>query len=266
MKKIAFASIIVLLLVACKNDSKEKTTVIETLSKEDITTSLYPESITKVFDAHGGIDKWNKMQTLSFTMEKPDGKEITTTDLKSRAELIDFPTHSQGYDGESIWIKEKEGYDNDGSRAKFYRGLMMYFYTMPFIVGDSGIIYEDIEPLTFEEKSYPGVLISYEAGIGSSPDDQYGIYYNSETGQMEWLSYTVTFGKDGKSNDFRYIRYNDWQTINGLVLPKSISWYKYEDNTPTELSKTIEFKDVVLSEKAPEISIFKIPEGGKVIE
>jgi hypothetical protein len=260
------ASLLLLLVFSCKNNSKEKTTVIETLSKEDITTSLYPESITKVFNAHGGIDKWNKMQTLSFTMEKPNGKEITTTDLKSRAELINFPTHFQGYDVESIWIKEKEGYENDGSRAEFYRGLMMYFYAMPFIVGDNGIIYEDIEPLLFEGNSYPGVMISYEAGAGSSPDDQYSIYYNSETGQMEWLSYTVTFGKDEKSSDFRYIRYNDWQTINGLVVPKSLSWYNYEDNTPTQLSRTIEFTYVVLSEKAPDYSMFKMPDGGKVIE
>jgi len=265
MKKITLSLLLLVLITACKNDTKTESTVIEAVKSEHITTSIYPKSITKVFDAHGGIDNWNKMQTLAFTMKKPNGKEVTTTNLKTRMELIDTPTYAMGYDGEQLWINEKDGNEYKGN-AKFYKGLMMYFYAMPFIVGDDGIIYEDLEPLVFEGKTYPGILISYDAGVGASPDDQYGVYYNAETGKMEWLSYTVTFGKDGKSKDFRYIRYNDWQTISGLVLPKSISWYKYENNVPTELRNTVQFMDVVLSENTPNETLFSMPEGGKVIE
>jgi hypothetical protein len=205
------------------------------------------------------------MQTLAFTMEKPTGKEVTTNNLRTRTELIDTPTYTIGYDGSDLWVNEKDGNEYKGN-AKFYKGLMMYFYAMPFIVADDGIIYEEVEPLVFEGNTYPGILISYEPGTGASSDDQYVVYYNAETGQMEWLSYTVTFGKDGKSKNFKYIRYNDWQTINGLVLPKSISWYKYESNLPTELRNTVEFMDVLLSEKAPDVTVFAKSEGAKVIE
>ena len=265
MKKSVYLLLVVALCLACKNEPKQESTVVDEVKKEDITTSIYPESITKVFDAHGGIDNWNKMQTLSFTMDKPNGKEITTTNLKTRAELIDTPTYVAGFDGETLWVNEKDGNEFKGN-AKFYKGLMMYFYAMPFIVGDNGIIYEDADPLVFEGKTYPGILISYEAGIGESPDDEYVIYYNAETGQMEWLAYTVTFGKDGKSKDFHFIRYNNWKTVNGLVLPKSMDWYKYENNLPTEKRNTVEFIDVMLSIEAPDASIFVMPEGGKVIE
>jgi hypothetical protein len=264
MKKIAFLLLFTTVFVSCENEKKVESTEIETVTKEDISTSIYPESITKVFDAHGGIDNWNKMQTLSFTMEKPIGKEVTTTNLKTRAELVDTPTYSMGYDGSHLWVNEKEGNEYKGN-AKFYKGLMMYFYAMPFIVGDEGIIYEETEPLVFEGKTYPGILISYDAGVGVSPDDQYVLYFDSETGQMEWLSYTVTFGKDEKSKDFRYIRYNDWQTVNGLILPNSVSWYKYENNVPTELRNTVKFIDVVVSEEAPNASLFSKPENAKVI-
>ena len=254
-----------ILISSCENKPKTESTIIETIEVEDITTSIYPENITKVFDAHGGIDNWNKMQRLSFTMEKPNGKEVTTTNLKTRAELIDTPTYAMGYDGIYLWVNEKDGNEYKGN-AKFYKGLMMYFYAMPFIVGDDGIIYEDAEPLIFEGKSYPGILISYEAGIGESPDDEYVIYYNAETGQMEWLAYTVTFGKDGKSKDFHFVRYNNWHTVNGIVIPKSMDWYKYENNLPTEKRNTVEFTDVVISENAPEASIFTKPETAIVIE
>jgi len=265
MKKLTFIILFLISFVSCKNESKTEPSVIEDVKADNITTSIYPESITKVFDAHGGIDNWNKMQSLSFTLEKPNGKEVTTVNLKTRAELIDTPTYSMGYDAQNLWVNEKDGNEYKGN-AKFYKGLMMYFYAMPFIVGDNGIMYEDVEPLTFEGKTYPGILVSYEAGIGESPDDQYMIYYDDETGQMEWLAYTVTFGKNVKSKDFYFIKYNSWQTVNGLVVPKSIDWFNYENNLPTVKRNTVEFLDVILSEEAPEASMFSKPEDAKVIE
>ena len=60
----------VFLVLACKN----KTTSTVDYSEEtlDVTTSIYPNNITKVFDAHGGLDKWNTMKTLEFTMQKAE--------------------------------------------------------------------------------------------------------------------------------------------------------------------------------------------------
>ncbi|MGB3605852.1 DUF6503 family protein, partial [Psychroserpens sp.] len=237
-----------IVLASCK-DSKSPESVESTDYSEehlDVTTSTYPEAITKVFEAHGGIDTWNTMTTLTFTMEKEDGDEVTTTNLKTRAELITTPTYNLGYDGDKLWVDEKDGTPYVGN-AQFYKGLMMYFYAMPFVVGDDGIIYEMAEPLLFDGKSYPGILVSYESGIGVSPDDQYIIYYDEQTGQMQWLAYTVTFGKDGKNKDFRYIRYNNWQTLNGLVLPKSIDWYVVENGLPKEKRNTVEFSNVSIS-------------------
>ena len=53
---------------------------------------------------------------------------------------------------------------------------MFYFYAMPFILADDGIIYEDVAALKFEGKSYPGIKISYESGVGESPEDEYILY------------------------------------------------------------------------------------------
>ncbi|MCK8481467.1 DUF6503 family protein [Psychroserpens algicola] len=267
MKLKSLLLIILLIFASCKDHPKsEKVESVDYSKTElDVTTSTYPENITKVFDAHGGVDIWKQMKHLSFTIEKPNGNEVITTHLKSRAERIDSPTYTSGFDGQTLWVNEKDGNAYTGN-AKFYKGLMMYFYAMPFIVSDDGVLYETAEPLVFEGKSYPGILISYEAGVGESPDDQYIIYYNPETSQMEWLAYTVTFGKDGKSSDFRFIRYNNWQNLNGIQLPKSIDWYKYENGVPTEKRNTVEFTDVTVSENEPDASLFKQPQDAKVIE
>lgn len=265
MKKLILLFAVAIFIVACKNETKSTITEVEEIKQDDITTSIYPENITKVFDAHGGIDNWNKMKTLSFTLNKPNGPEVTTTNLKTRAELIDAPTHAAGFDGRTLWVNEKDGNQYKGN-AKFYKGLYMYFYTMPFIVGDDGIIYEEAESLTFEGKTYPGILISYDAGVGVSPNDQYIVYYDAETGQMAWLAYTVTFGKEGKSDKFNFIRYNDWKNINGLILPNALTWYQVEEGQPTEAGRTTEFTNVIVSEEAPKDSLFAMPEGTKIIE
>ncbi|NRB58567.1 MAG: hypothetical protein HRU50_01340 [Winogradskyella sp.] len=265
MKKIVLI-LSVLMVTACKNQQEVESTIMnKNLSKEDVTTSIYPEDVTKVFNAHGGIDKWNTMKTLSFTMEKANGKEVTTTNLKTRSERIETPTYTLGYDGKNIWVSAKDGNEYKGN-ARFYKGLMMYFYAMPFIIGDDGITYETAEPLTFEDRTYPGILISYEAGIGESPDDQYIIYYDEATGQMEWLAYTVTFGKNEKSKDFHFIRYNNWQDIKGLKLPKSIDWYSYENNQPIAKNGTTDFLEVKLLEEAPNKEIFMMEEGDMLIK
>lgn len=268
MKKVIYVFLLAAITVACKNETKSESTAdveVKELISKDVSTSIYPESITKVFDAHGGIDQWNKMHGLSFSIVKPEGKEVMTENLKTRAEIIDTPTYTQGFDGETLWVNEKDGQEYKG-KPKFYKGLMFYFYAMPFVLGDDGISYTETEPLVFEGKTYPGILISYEAGVGESSDDQYKIFYDAETGQMEWLGYTVTFGKSEASPDFHFIRYNNWQTIDGLVLPKSIDWYNYENNLPTEKRNTVEFTDVVISEKAPDNTMFLKPKDAKVIE
>lgn len=268
MKKIIYVFLLAVVSVACKNETKPETTTVvevEELATETVITSIYPESITKVFNAHGSIDAWNKMQTLSFSIEKPTGKEVITENLITRAERIETPSYTQGFDGETLWVNEKDGKEFKG-KPKFYKGLMFYFYAMPFVLGDDGIHYSETEALEFEGKTYPGILISYENGIGASSDDQYKIFYDAETGQMQWLAYTVTFGKGTGSPDFHFIRYNNWQTVNGLLVPQSIDWYKYEDNTPTEKRNTVAFTDVVISEKAPESTLFTQPEGARVIE
>lgn len=262
MKK-SLLIVVVISIFACKN----KTTPTIDYSEEtlDVTTSIYPENITKIFNAHGGIDAWNTMKSLEFTMKKPNGNEITTTNLKNRKSLINMPNHTIGFDGEQVWLKNKDTAIYKGN-AKFYYNLMFYFYAMPFILADDGIIYENVKPLEFEGKSYPGIKISYEAGVGESPEDEYILYYDSETNKMEWLGYTVTYFTKEKGKEFHFIKYSNWQTIEGLVLPETLTWYNYENNLPTTKRNDLLFTDIKISTETPDSSIFEIPAGATIVE
>jgi hypothetical protein len=52
---------------------------------------------------------------------------------------------------------------------------------------------------------------------------------------MAWLAYTVTFGKNEKSDRFSYIKYDQWENVNGLILPKKLQWYQVENGVPTTM-------------------------------
>ncbi len=263
MKNVLYTLVLGLVLISCKEEKK----TIEGYSDEklDVTTSIYPANIAKVFDAHGGVDVWNAMQSLEFTMKKPDGDEVTLTNLKSRESLINMPNHTIGYDGKMVWLNSKTEEAYKGN-PKFYYNLMFYFYAMPFILADDGIIYENVEALTFDGVKYPGIKISYESGVGESPEDEYILYYNPETYKMEWLGYTVTYFSKEKSKKWSFIKYSNWQTVKGLVLPETLTWYKVEDNLPVEVRNDLKFADIKLSKTKAKAKRFTKPETGKIAE
>ncbi|MFS4469378.1 DUF6503 family protein [Maribacter sp. 2210JD10-5] len=217
----------------------------------------YPASLKKVFDAHGSVANWKQYKTLSFQMPKPDGAETHTTDLYSRKEKILAGDVQMGADENGIWLWDKK--DTYKGDAIFYHNLMFYFYAMPFVLADDGINYGETQNLEFEGKSYPGIKISYDAGVGTSPKDEYYLHYEPETHQMAWLGYTVTYRSGEKSDNVKWIRYNDWTKVGEVQLPKSISWYTYEGRTIKELRNTMQFNEVALSKMSKPNTFYTKP-------
>ena len=261
MKHIIFL-ITVLLLTACKEQKKEVVNPIE--EKVGVVVKTYPENISKIFETHGGLDNWNTLRTLEFTMNKPSGAERTVTDLKNRKSYIETDKFQIGYNGKEVWIKQDSLHYK--GKPRFYYNLMFYFYAMPFILADEGIVYSVVEPLVFEGKTYPGIKIGYNAGVGESPEDEYILYYDSETNKMAWLGYTVTFFTKEKGKEFHFIKYSNWQEVDGLVLPETLTWYDYENNQPTERKNTLKFINIKTSKEKPNSEIFESPEGAVIVE
>jgi hypothetical protein len=213
-----------------------------------------PSEILKVFQAHGGLANWDEMQTLSFTIPKGDIEEIHTIDLHSRMDRVETPAYDIGFDGDSAWVKEKTGEYKDD--PLFRHNLMFYFYAMPFVLADEGINYDVAEPLVYEGKSYPGVKITYSAGVGDAPDDIYLLHYDSETYQMAWLGYKATFGKELKEGPPSWIKYDEWAEVNGVNIPTSIAWQKVEDGEIVAERNRVNFTDISLSKENKPASFY----------
>jgi hypothetical protein len=252
MKKV-FLLVAIVLIVSCKNEAKKdiKKEVAKEIKKEN-----FPEELGKVFEKHGGINAWRKAQILSFNK----GKEVHTTDLHSRKAVVNHPDYSLGFNGKEVWLSEEKKGTYKGNPT-FYYNLYFYFYAMPFVLADDGIIYEKVTPITFDGIDYPGYKISYNSDKGTSPDDNYIVYYNPKTYQMEWLAYTVTFKSKAPSERYNLIKYNKWENVNGLVLPKELTWYKKDEKgMPTEPARpATEFTLPLISQGKLADSFFEKP-------
>lgn len=255
MKK-CFAILLILPFIACKQVAKESSEVKKAVVIET-TVNPYPEGLDKIFETHGGVALWKKQRTLSFVLPKPENPETHTIDLRTRKEKIETPSYTIGFDGKPWVLDTKASYKGN---PEFYHNLMFYFYAMPFVLADDGIVYGETEDLVFEGISYPGIKISYNAGVGTSPKDDYYIHYNAETHQMEWLGYTVTYRSGEKSDKISWIRYNDWKTLDGLVLPNSISWYTVEEGKITKLRNQVAFEAVEISKNTKPEVFYNKPE------
>ena len=206
--------------------------------------------LTSVFDAHGGYEQWSSMKTLSYSK----GEEETITNLENRKIRVSDADRTIGFDGNEVWISP------DTSRARFYHNLYFYFYAMPFVVGDPGAFYEEVPSREIQGKTYRGIKISYREGVGDASDDNYILWVDPETYQMEWLMYTVTYRSQEPSDDYRLIKYDGWQTFNGVKLPTSLQWYNFDGETVGDpRGDGTRFEDVQLAKEAPADSLFDMP-------
>jgi len=137
---------------------------------------------------------------------------------------------------------------------------------MPYVLGDDGIVYEQKPNTELDGKMYLTTKISFNDGIGDSPKDEYILYSDPETNQMAWLAYTVTYMDGQKSDDFHYIKYDTWQDVNGLQLPKKITWYNMENGKPKGERNDMRFKDISMTETILEPSVFEKPDNAVVVQ
>ncbi|MEP0985695.1 DUF6503 family protein [Ekhidna sp.] len=218
----------------------------------------HSESLTSVLDAHGGYEQWSKMKSLSYMK----GEESTITNLQNRKIRLESPKQTIGFDGENVWVTPDSV---DASRSRFYHNLYFYFYAMPFVVGDPGAFYEDVEPRELQGKTYNGIKVSYGDGVGDAPDDNYIIWIDSETNQMEWLMYTVTYQSGEPSDTYKLIKYDQWDKFEGLVLPTTLQWYEYDGETVGEpRGDAVDFKNIEISTESPNAGLFVMPEGAQI--
>ena len=253
---------IILVLLFISVGSCQPTSNEDNKETEDIQAvgAHHSKSIQNVFEAHGGFEAWSNQRQLTFER----GGEKHVVELQSRKVRIEAADWTIGSDGSDVWISPLENsYKGD---PRFFHNLYFYFFSMPFVVGDPGVFYEELEDREILGVNYGAVQISYDAGVGDSPKDNYIVYYDKVTNKMAWLMYTVTFRSQESSENFSLIKYEDWKDISGVVLPSKLVWYVYKDGVVGAPRREVIFENITLSTGIPENALFVIPPDGKIVE
>ena len=251
MKHIYFL-LLSILIISCRPSEPE----FQEVSGEEI---IYPESIAKMFEAHGSLDQWNAMHALSYHVTRGERKEIHTVDLKNRKVLINGDGYDIGFDGQEAWISPDKSSWPD-ARPRFYHNLIFYFHSLVFLVGDSGINFSDKGIQEVDGEAMIEVSVTYKDGVGDSPEDEYILFIDPDTYNLKQIKYTVTYFTKEKRKEYNGLKYTSWKEVDGLLLPQEFKGYKVEAGVLTEERYTASFTDINFSMEAPDQSLFEVPE------
>ena len=235
------------LILSCQPPKKEK----EVIKKSNFENLL---------DAHGSLDLWNSFGTLEFDRYSDKDTVHHIINLKTREEFVEKAgSYQVGYGLEGFWI----GPDSSAFSAsdpKFYRNLWFYFFSLPFVTADPGANQNDIAQVKMNNQVYDGIQITFGENVGDSPEDIYRLWMDPKTKQLEWINYSVTYWDKRNAEKFNAIVFNEWQEINGLMVPKEMSGHKFQGDTIGERRYHFIFDNVKFNASAPDPALFETPE------
>lgn len=206
--------------------------------------------LLRAVDAHGGLDAWYSAATSSYTWEYSNAP----ADLRFKSHLVadnstrqiyhdllelgtpDKPQAFEGsfaWDGENAWISPASV---DRVNPRFWAATGYYFESIPFVLADPGVRYEVLPEAELDGIVHDMVKASFGDGVGDSPGDTYTLYINRESGLVDAIRYTVTYGRqrpDGDQTD-RPVRetlfsYEDYITVDGLTVPTRFHGFDFEN-------------------------------------
>ncbi len=246
---IVFLWIAPLLLLSCSSPSPEVTSLelsaLELSSLEVASPSPGRQVIDRMIEAHGGMEKWRSAPTVSFevTVQPPGSVARVTVEQGARRAYHDYPATGSrmSWDGTQAW-SENWQYPVP---PRFYALVNFYFLNLPWVAADPGVILS--EPgtgrLWDDPTEYITVKMTFEPGVGDTPDDDYVLYIDPASYLLKAAEYTVT-GRP-ESNPPGILVYEEFITVDGLTVPAKASVYGKQDRTfqRTRMARNWSFRE-----------------------
>jgi hypothetical protein len=239
----------ILIIASCTTSKKENTNVYE----------RFPNTFTSLLQTHGGLEKWQSFGTMEYDLLNPQdsSKEHHLISLWNRKDLIVADSFRIGYDGKEVWVApNKKAYK--GNSARFYHNLFFYFLSVPYVLADPNISYEE-DTVQLNGVGYPCIKASFANGVGDADKDVYKMIIDPATKKLYGLLYTVTYFSNQAQTKYNFLRYEDWQEANGLQFPGKLVSYKFVNDSIKEKRFEFAFKNIQLKAEAPDEKMFTMP-------
>ncbi len=187
-----------------------------------------------------------------------EGTMLTNTTVsKTRLELKNGTVIV--FDGKSCWLSPP---DAGLERARFHSLTWPYFLAAPMKLRDPGSRLEDLGKLELLDREYDAAKLTFDAGVGDTPEDWYVLYRDPETNRLHAMAYIVTyFGNDAPpAKEPHAITYENFEEVDGIPIPmlwRFWNWSK-EEGLEEQLGQ-FEISNVEFV--TPDADAFKAPEG-----
>lgn len=187
-----------------------------------------PDVVRQMIVAHGGMGPWKAAPTVTFRdrWARPDGsgwETLVTVEQDRRRAYLEVP----GRDSSVVW---------DGERAwginwempippRFLALLNYYFVCLPWLTQDPGVNLSVEGPVKIldDPTEYVAVRMTFDAGVGDTPDDYYVLYIDPRTKRLHGCRYVVTYEAvlpEGVEHTPEHILvYEGWTHQEGLLVP-----------------------------------------------
>lgn len=185
--------------------------------------------VQEMIVAHGGLEKWQSAPTVCFEDMWGDGGPMSVTvHQQTRQVYMD----AVGTDSRMAWDGEKAWSVNwEGPPPRFMALLNYYFANLPWLTMDPGVNLGDVGKATLwdDPAEYITVRMTFDAGVGDTPDDYYVLHIDPKTKMLKATTYIVTYKAllpEGVSHSPEHILvYDAWQEVSGLKVPTHFTIY-----------------------------------------
>jgi hypothetical protein len=192
------------------------------------------EVVTKMIEAHGGMEAWESAPTVAFTEEFRPGEATSgmpgrvVVQQGSRRAYLDYGGAQVAWDGEKAWGVNWQV----PTPPRFLALLNYYFLNLPWLTQDPGVNLgaPGTGTLPGDATEYVTVRMTFDAGVGDTPDDYYLLFVHPETHRLAANEYVVTYRSilpaGVESSQPHVLVYSDYTEVGGLVVPTGYTIYE----------------------------------------
>jgi hypothetical protein len=213
---------------------------------QDVSESPALFTITKMIEAHGGLEMWLACPTVSFNTHLKldfgggnwvDFWEEVTVEQGSRRVYSTLPnadgtSGSIAFDGKNAWSAGNlQGISQAPARFTAWRNF--YLFNVPWLTQDPGVTLgkPGIGTIPEDTKEYITIPLTFGSQVGDTPKDIYTLYIDPDTYRLKATEYGMTFKSmlpEGlESAPFSVFVWEETADVGGLVvLTKYNVYYK----------------------------------------
>ena len=168
------------------------------------------------------------------------------------------------YDGDNVYQSPANA---EIRGARFNLFTWPYFFAMPYKLTDPGTNWQPAEPDSILGRPFKTQKLTFDEGVGDTPDDWYIVFADPETYRMKAASYIVTFfqSKEKAEEDPHAIVYDNFNMIDNI--PIATEWRVYiwrEQSGLSEKIETAKLSNIRFVEHQPDL--FIKPQNSSIIE